>query len=151
LISSINAEHPFTRKKPVVIAAAGNESRRPGYTTHVAPPAAGNGIIAVGALGQVKDKELEVAYFSNTQPQISAPGVDIISAKMGGGLVTMSGTSMATPHVAGIAALWTQYKNENRKTGDFVRNKLVSPKESDFEILGSSNDIGDGLVQAPSF
>jgi subtilisin family serine protease len=44
-----------------------------------------------------------VAYFSNAFPEISAPGVAILSAKVGGGLTTMSGTSMAAPHVAGVA------------------------------------------------
>ena len=36
---------------------------------------------------------------------IAAPGVSIVSTKRGGGTTTMSGTSMASPHVAGLAAL----------------------------------------------
>ncbi|KAI9216032.1 peptidase S8/S53 domain-containing protein, partial [Blastocladiella britannica] len=47
------------------------------------------------------------AYFSDTGSCVSifAPGVNILSAKPGGGSQSMDGTSMATPHVAGVAAI----------------------------------------------
>ena len=94
----------------LLIAAAGNESRTnvdPDFKIAVAPPAVAEGMISVAALGQ-SPNGLKVASFSNSGALISGPGVSITSAKKGGGLVAMSGTSMATPAVAGVAALWAQ-------------------------------------------
>ncbi len=135
----------------VIIAASGNESKRPEYEIAVAPPAAGTGIISVGAL-QETDSGLGIAYFSNNQVDIAAPGVNIISAYPGGGLRSMSGTSMATPHVAGVAALWAQHQLE--KTGRVENHPLMvrllgsgttAPLLTDIE----EEEIGTGIVQAP--
>jgi subtilisin family serine protease len=92
----------------IIVAASGNESERPRYEIAVAPPAAGDGMIAVGALQRSDAGTLNVATFSNTQCNLCGPGVSVTSAWVGTNeaLQTISGTSMATPHVAGCAALW---------------------------------------------
>jgi hypothetical protein len=137
----------------VFIAASGNESKRPEYEIAVAPPAAGTGIVSVGAL-QETNSGLAVAYFSNNQVDIAAPGVNIISASPGGGLRSMSGTSMATPHVAGVAVLWAQRQLE--MTGRVEHQALlvrllasgtVAPLVAGIE----EEDVGTGIVQAPLF
>lgn len=152
-LAAMVASGGLAQQKAVIIAAAGNESRREldiDYEISVAPPAVAVGIVSVGALGLV-DGKYKVADFSNTGPNISGPGVDILSAKAGGGLVAMSGTSMATPHVAGVAALWAE---KLMKTGSLNEFQLISrlagnAADGQFAPGAEAVDYGAGMVRCP--
>jgi subtilisin family serine protease len=135
----------------IIVAASGNESERPRYEIAVAPPAAGDGMIAVGALQRSDAGTLNVATFSNTQCNLCGPGVSVTSAWVGTNeaLQTISGTSMATPHVAGCAALWAQ--QQKQLTGVLTNENLAAKTlASAIFVPGASfEDIGNGMVQAP--
>ena len=135
----------------IVVAASGNESDRPRYEIAVAPPAAGDGMISVGALQRSAAGKLSVAPFSNTQCNLCGPGVSVTSAWVGtkNVLNNISGTSMATPHVAGCAALWAQ--QQKQLTGVLTNENLAAKTlASAIFIPGASfEDIGNGIVQAP--
>lgn len=135
----------------LIVAASGNESRRPDFEIAASPPAAGTGVLAVGALQEGADG-LSVASFSNNEVDVAAPGVDVISARLGGGLVSMNGTSMATPHVAGVAALWAQKLRDTtgQVESGVLLARVVASGTTDFLAAGTEEeDIGTGIVRAP--
>lgn len=141
--------------EPLVVAAAGNESRRQASPDFVVAPSlpASALHLTVGAVGR-DGVDLRIADFSNAPPDLVAPGVDIVSAEPGGGLVSDSGTSMACPHVAGLAALWAHKLRQEGMTVNAtnLRSVLVSSTvRTGLVDFGSTTvrDYGDGLATAP--
>ncbi|MBK9107342.1 MAG: S8 family serine peptidase [Saprospiraceae bacterium] len=141
----------------LIIAAAGNDSNRPGLINPVSHPANCPSIMAVGAI----DSNMNIATFSNGgiyptygAVDIVGPGVQVFSALsnphnalMGpAGIIrgNANGTSMAAPHVAGIAALWGQATGLR---GNALWNKLSSTAKN--LPQHPTRDVGAGLVQAP--
>ena len=104
----------------VIVAAAGNSGASVGF------PGAYEDTIAVAA----SDYTDKLAGFSSRGPEVDfiAPGVDVLSAKMGGGFASYSGTSMAAPHVAGLAALAISqgYVGLNGPDGVFAQLKKAA-------------------------
>jgi subtilisin family serine protease len=121
-----------------LIAAAGNSGAAVGY------PAAYPGAIAVAA----SDNRDRLAYFSSRGPQVAviAPGVAVKSTWMGGGYNTISGTSMATPHVAGLAALYVS-RHPGARPAD-VRAALSAASVRLPDVIPEGQ--GAGLPLAPA-
>ncbi|KUO22351.1 protease [Streptomyces dysideae] len=135
------------RHGTVIVAAAGNDSMRPGSIVPVSRPANCPSILAVAAL----DKALNPSFFSNGgindqggEINIAAPGRDVHSAAPDGGYRVLSGTSMATPHAAGVIALLAQ-ANPNASAAEL----MASLKASAFPMVQPVRDVGTGLLQAP--
>lgn len=153
LLMQENEDSPGT----VIVAAAGNESRRnlnPNFVIDVSiPAAAARGIVSVGATWPVLSGLQGIAPFSNINPQLCAPGVGIVSAARGGGLRPDDGTSMACPHVAGVAALWWGWMRDRNqgvvRATDVASQLTATARDTVFEPDVTFGDRGAGAVLAP--
>lgn len=136
----------------LIIAAAGNDSHRPSIPQPVSAPANSASIMAVAAI----DGQMRIAAFSNAglnpstggNINVCAPGVDIFSSypkrtKNKNYYFGLSGTSMATPHVSGLAALYMeQFPDKNAKE----IWEMIETHAKPIEGL-KYRDIGSGLIQ----
>jgi subtilisin len=118
----------------LTVAAAGNS-----YDNSYSYPASYQNVISVAAV----DRNNEHAEFSthNDMVDIAAPGVSILSSIPGDKYATYSGTSMATPHIAGVSALIKSLE-------EFYPEELEEILNESSKYLGDKNYFGSGLVQA---
>jgi subtilisin family serine protease len=123
----------------ILVAAAGNSGNPGGGGDNVGYPAAYDSVIAVAATNQSDER----ASWSSTGPdvELAAPGVSIYSTLPGNSYGTYSGTSMACPHVVGVAALVIAAGISD------VRGQLQSTAD-DLGVTGRDSKYGYGLVDA---
>lgn len=127
------------RKGIVIVSAAGNSG--PDYQT-IKSPGISPRIITVGGMNdnrfdeEYKEEFFEIAKFSSRgpafnkfKPDIVAPSVDINSCSNKEGYTKLSGTSVATPMIAGLCAL------------AYEKNKYLKPDQIKRALLASSNGI----------
>jgi len=126
----------------LLIASAGNSGNSMGTGNNVNYPARYDSVVAVAAT----DINNTRAWFSSTGPavELSAPGVNIYSTLKGGTYGYLSGTSMAAPHVTGVAALIMSY---NPITNIQTRIRMQTTA-TDLGSAGKDNLYGYGLVNA---
>lgn len=130
----------------VLVKSAGNSGPEPGTLT--SPADAFGDVIVVGASShdgtQVMDFSSRGPTADNRpKPDILAPGEQIVSAVPGGSYQKMSGTSMASPHIAGIAALLLE---RNPKLEPWQIKKILIESAKPLSSTSDPNVQGKGLV-----
>ena len=133
-----NAMANFYNGGMLLVAAAGN-----GGNTSYSYPASYDSVVSVAAV----NSSGTLASFSqrNAQVEIAGPGVSVNSTWNNGGYNSISGTSMASPHVAGVAAL--VWSNHPQCTAAQIRSALNATAE-DRGSAGRDTSYGWGIVKA---
>lgn len=133
----------YTTNGIIVVAAAGNSGNPPGRGDTIEYPARYASVIAVAATDQNDSR----AKWSSTgaAAELSAPGVSIYSTYKNNSYATLSGTSMACPHVSGVAAL-VKFSDSTLTNVD-VRERLKVTAD-DLGATGWDSLYGYGLVDA---
>lgn len=116
----------------LMIGAAGNNA------TDVEYPAAFNEVMAVASV----NPEAQISNFSNTgeELEIAAPGEKIKAAGFFGGTIVTHGTSIAVPHVVGVASLL--WEKDTSKSSEFIRQLI------DYSAKNIENTDDCGLIDA---
>jgi hypothetical protein len=137
------------------VAAAGNTGPFCGSIDD--PPARYADTFTVGAVdrrGRVTDFSSRGPTPGATKPDLVAPGADVLSALPGGGYGDLDGTSMATPHVAGVVALmWSANPALIGDVDDTARilretARPVQPSQAEGTCGGNADVAGAGIVDA---
>ncbi|MBE3636961.1 S8 family serine peptidase [Mangrovicoccus algicola] len=120
-----------------VIAAAGNGARNTDADPHYPASLPASNVVSVAAT-TAADRLAEFSNYGIATVDVAAPGAQILSTLPGAGYGYMSGTSMAAPHVAGIAALI------------LARDPLMRPEELRQRLIDSSDPVAELAARTAS-
>ena len=132
-----SAMQGFTDDNMLLVAAAGNAGN-----SSLSYPASYDAVVSVAAVDSGKNRASYSQY--NSQVEIAGPGSSVYSTYPDSTYATLSGTSMATPHVAGAAALVWSFHPQCSATQ--IRNALNATAE-DRGSSGRDNQYGYGIVR----
>ena len=123
------------------VAAAGNDSAN--NDTTASYPANYPGVISVGSFTSTGSRS-SFSNYGTKSVHVTAPGSNILSTYKGGKYTTMSGTSMATPHVAGIIGLLLS--KEPNLTPAQIKDRLITTSTKTSKLSDSS--VSGGRIDA---
>ena len=132
-----NAMQQFEDDGILLVAAAGNSGN-----SSLSYPASYDAVLSVAAVDSSKNRASYSQY--NSQVEIAAPGSSVYSTYPDSTYATLNGTSMATPHVTGAAALVWSFHPQCSATQ--IRNALTATAE-DRGSAGRDNYYGYGIVK----
>ena len=136
-----NAIEKAYNQNILTIAAAGNE----GVDAKNSSPANVEKAITVAAVAQSGNTYSHPTWSNyGSYVDVSAPGSSIYSAKCGGGITSMSGTSMAAPHIAACVALLRSDVSKNYSLSDIER--ILTTNVLDLGDEGKDDYFGYGMV-----
>jgi subtilisin family serine protease len=142
--SVLDAAIKYARDRGVlVIAAAGNDGTNNDKSTFTPSGLAYENIVSVGATSDASGTRASFSNYGLVSVDLAGPGENIYSLAPGGGHQSLSGTSMATPHVAGVAALvWSAHPQYSAAQ---VKKALMSVKTVN---AWKSKSVSGGILEA---